>query len=131
MIFGIEADHFANGADRIVTIFQIFNGDVDADGVEETDRRLPQFVLEKMIECGFAHAAGLGDIGNRKIAVPVGGDVFDGGLQRFVKGNARLHHLRQDALQHFVEQRIGFQPGKIILLQIWNILKFVKVCPST
>ena len=76
MVFGVEADEGRNGRDRTVGVFKIVHRDVDTDRVKEAYRRLTESAAEEMVECRLADTAVLCEIADRKIIIPIVGQVL-------------------------------------------------------
>ena len=114
MVFRVEADKSADGGDGKGTVFEVLDGNVDANGIEKAHGGLSKLALEEMIERRFADTAFFCKVGHRKVGVPVSRYVFDGGLKCFVENHVRLYHLGQYALEHLVEQRVSFKLLKVV-----------------
>ena len=50
MVFRVEAHKLADGGNRIVTVFEIFDGNVYSYRIQKADGRLPKLLSEQMVK---------------------------------------------------------------------------------
>ena len=128
VIFRVKAHESADCGNRIVGIFQIFDGDVDADRIQKLDGGLPKLPLTEMIEGRFADATVPCQIRDRKALVPAVGEIFHSALQGIIKGNIALLHLGKDGAKQPIKAGIGFEKLGFISREQCRDLQNVVLC---